>query len=742
MATVLKVDERENPVQAFQKALKAKISKAIDFKAQSERIWTQDLMQYHGASGRTILDKIDRVQGYSNDRQVDVYAPPPCNKTLPKTEIAAARISDMLFPSHEQNWDMKPTPVPEMPLMQKTDPEGAKEFQDEVERRCNNMKKLIKDQLTESNYNKHGRAAIFDAVQLGTGVIKGPFVRGRIRRSYQPLDEEGAISGIDISIAHKPSVSRVEPWNFFPAACRNMEECDHVFELHPMTRVQLQQLANTEGFSKEAIGDLLALENIPMFSELASLIHVRAQVTGENLWHHHMLPVWEYHGPLNRADDLITLGLADAETDPDDLRRMLLEAPFVEIWFCHDQIIKAALTPLEAWDRLPYYVFNYYKNPNSVFGFGLPYVMRADQTVIDTTYAAMVYNVEMSAGPQIGTMKGKIQPKSGDWEIRGPKVWELLDEDYSLKDCLQFENVPNTVADIMPLHELARQNADEVTNLPMLAQGEAKHPVPTSSGLALLTNLANVVQRRSATNWDDDVTTGLLPAMYHYNMVHSTDPDVKGDFDVFPIGATHLLAKDLKAQHIQSFTALTDSPRFQGMTDDYRLLRENLTVMDVSPDLVRPKDEVEAERQQAGPGLEQQELELKMKETDAKIATLQAELELAKAKLVEDTKNRERDDERQRLEVALRHEQVMTEMDTRARVAEMQVYRETLQQQTELIRIASREKTDVEAIRAKLISAEMQEQGKRIIAGIEARQRAHETNLRRQNLELGHDTYP
>ena len=48
----------------------------------------------------------------------------------------------------------------------------------------------------------------------------------------------------------------------------------------------------------------------------------------------------------------------------------------------------------------------------------------------------------------------------------------------------------------------------------------------------MLMNAANTVRRRQVKLWDDNVTKPMIRDFYHFNMLHSDDETIKGDFNV------------------------------------------------------------------------------------------------------------------------------------------------------------------------------------------------------------------
>ena len=158
----------------------------VSKKIQIEDRWIKDLRAYHGRYDSDVEAALNTA------KKSRLYI----NETRSKTHAWEARLSDMLFPTDDENWDISATTVPElMGATQLIEPgtDDALRIQ-EIERlakaKSAAMKAEIKDQLTESQYNMKCRRVIHDAVKIGCGVMKGPNVEGRMLRKYEQVGAE------------------------------------------------------------------------------------------------------------------------------------------------------------------------------------------------------------------------------------------------------------------------------------------------------------------------------------------------------------------------------------------------------------------------------------------------------------------------------------------------------------------------------------------------------------------------
>ncbi len=535
----------------------------------------------------------------------------------------------MLFPTNDANWALDITPKPDIPDSMipppppslATDEQGQQVEQpaqpytpDQVweikraiaRKACTGMSETIKDQFGESHYDEHGRNIIFDACLYGTGVLRGPILKNKKRHTFQ------AKSGYDVKMVKsaKPSVEHVDIWSFFPQPSRSIDECEHVFRLSILPRRGVRQLASQPGFDKKQVARLLGMQ--PQHGALVTgalgSIRPDAQVVLSDRY-----SVWEYRGPMPKdafaafVSGMVNQGDLTADDAADVLAEMQkdeLHEIDCEVWMSQGVVIKMALSTLPPGE-LGYYVYNYEKDPNSIFGKGVAYLCRDDQTATNQLWHAMMLNSMMSAGPQIGVRKSSVIPQGTDgrastFAADRPRVWALNDDVADIKQVFSVFVIPNVTDKIMGMYERAKQNAVEHTMTPLIAQGEPTSAVPTSSGTAMLMNAANVVMRRLAKGYDDDITIPLLDSFYDWNMVNSDDDSIRGDYCVIARGSSHLLIKDVMTQHLQFATQLfTSNPVLAPYMKAKVFADKNIEMLDMSPADMLYTDEQVAEQQKA-----------------------------------------------------------------------------------------------------------------------------------------------
>ena len=575
-----------------------------------EQRWFEDLRQYNGQYDP---DTEARLKSTTESR---IFA----NVTRSKTNQAEARLFDMLFPTDDRNWGIKPTPVPELQdyadeekpaidaetgaqVVDQGQPmtvgDVAKKLMDEAKKRAEAMTEEIDDQHTEARYQSKARDAIHDACVYGTGILKGPVVVGRERRAWQPVTDP--MSGESVHVLQivkdkRPGVEHVSVWDFFPdmsATC--VDDAEFFFERAYLTKRDVRALVDSPHYLKDQIALLLKddARSTQVASDHLNKLREISGLEGPNSDNRY--EIWKYSGPIDK-EDVLACGCELDDTQLDD--------PLVEVYgtveFSGSHVIKAYLSPLDTNDML-YSVFCFEKDDSSIFGFGVPRMVNNPQRVINAAWRMILDNGGLCVGPQIVYNKSLVRPADGKWELKGRKLWELVDKTRSVNEVFGMYEINSHQGELAAIFTLAKQLADEEPSLPMLAQGEqGTQTTRTAQGMTLLMNSANVVLRRAVKNFDDDVTTPMIRRFYDWNMQYSEKEEIKGDFEIDARGSSVLLAKEVQAQNLMVLaTNFAAHPVFGPMTKGAELFRKIVQAHHMSADdVVKTDEEIEAFMQQ------------------------------------------------------------------------------------------------------------------------------------------------
>lgn len=604
---------RRDTLQLFGARLQSLVDSAVSAKSDIETRWLADIRQWRGEYDPETISML-KAQGRS---QAFV------NLTRVKCNAAESRLAEMLMPTDDRNWDIRPTPIPQSVVAE--DAAVAAQL----------MRQKMADALEECDYNAQLRDVIHNAVVLGTGVLKGPVIRNRFMKQWQR--DEAGISRLSFREDITPAAESISPWDVFvDTDARDIQEAEWVIERHRMTRQQLRDLARlpaSAGFLSDAIAELLESDarKRQMSGEVDSARSSDNRGDGR-------FEVWEYHGEIAQ-EDLISAGV-EIDENP-------LEVYQGIVWFCHGVVIKAIVNPLDTGEK-PYSFFVWEKDDSSPFGFGVPAMCRDSQRVCNAAWRMLLDNASMSVMPQVVVNSAILSPRDGSWVLRPGKVWELQQQNVPVNAAFGVFPVQSNLGELVNLFSMAQRFVDDETGLPQIAQGQQGPTVTkTAQGMGILMNSANTVVRRLVRQFDECITRPFLMRLYDWFMQFDDDESAKGDCEIVPLGSSSLLVREQQTDGLLKLLQLSQSnPTLSEITKVQELYRKLVQSMNINADgLILSDDEIKSMQQnkQAGPPqqdpkimLEQQRLQLEQQKLQAAQQQQQIEMQMDAQRLAAD----------------------------------------------------------------------------------------------------------
>ena len=633
--------------------------------------------------------------------------------TRQKTNAAEARVADILLPTDDRNWGIQPTPEPylagmtmtnEMAIDPRTgqpiiDPktgqplrkkEVARAVMEMARKKAQAMQNEIYDQLIECDYNGELRKVIHDAARLGTGVVKGPVVMNRTRKAWQPYtDAMGqTVYQVDIVQELNPASMRVDPRNVWPdPGCgENIHDGKGIYERQRLTAKQVRDLVKQPGYMKEQIRKVL--EEGPKKS--ATFQELRDEDQRDLARDTYEL--WEYWGDVDH-EDLEAAGVEAGEKDE-------LRAVNACVVMINDTVVKAFLNPLDD-GQLPFDFYVWEKVSGSCWGYGVPYLMRAQQKVLNAAWRQMMDNAGVSSGPQIVMNPNVISPADKQWQLSSRKIWFATDDMDDVRKAFATFEFDSHQAELAGIIKMATELADAETGVPVIMQGEKGAAPDTVGGMQMLMNSANVVLRRLVKQFDDMITRPHIRRYYDYNMMYNEDEEVKGDFQIDARGSSALLTRDIQNQAFLNLLAAGMNPVYGMYLDTQKLFEKALQAQHVDPaEVFKSPEEIERIKEQQAQAAQQQP-------PDPRIAAAQirAQSDIARVQA-------QNQGDMAELQTRLQIKQA----DITARREEMQLTREI-----EMLKMANSQNLTLEQIKAKLADTAIRERGKKELFAAEQR---------------------
>lgn len=490
------------------------------------------------------------------------------NITRPYCEAAAARVGDMLLPTDDRSWAIKPTPVPALTsivngkipiqidrqIQEQVSPEmqaqTKKEIIDEITKdyqeateKSNKAQRRIEDWHTECQYHAQMRTVIEDSSRAGTGVLKGPipkksmgyaFIGGKLQK-----DE-------DI----KPVSRRVDFWNCFPdPACgENIHNGSYFWERDDITKKELYDLIDTPGYLEDQIVQILREGPKKASKEYDAGRGIYGLSDPQKAG---MFEIWYGYCQLTK-EDMESAGVKVKE-----------ELVFAQVTMVNNTIIKAALNPLDTGD-FPYDFMPWQRRAGSPWGIGVARQIRTAQRMVVGACRNMMDNAGLAGGPMWIVDTTLIQPVNGVYELAPRKGWRPAENAVikNMAEAFIFIEIPMIQEKLQNIIMLGLKLAEDTTGLPLIMQGQQGKAPDTVGGMQILNNNASTVLRRIARMYDDMITEPHVRRYYNYLLQYGENDDEKGDFSIDARGSSALVERDIQNQVIQQMASIVANPIF------------------------------------------------------------------------------------------------------------------------------------------------------------------------------------
>lgn len=525
------------------------------------------------------------------------------NITRPYVDAASARISDMLLPTDDRAWLLKPTPIPRLTVADVAllgGPEKAREAieatMEQAKEASEHMQRQIDDHLVESSFHGELRRLIEDSARIGSGVIKGPFP---VRRSFKVAqrDEMGMVSRISIDEI-RPGSKRIDPWNLFPdPSCGDsIHNGSYIWEREYLSSRQLKEMILMPGYDREQLVE--AIKEGPSLTSARDATEATARKSEEQF------EMWVFHGNCD-AEQLKELGV-EFDSEEDKLPAMAV--------LVNDRLVKVTLSAIDSGE-FPYDVLAWQYRPGMPWGMGIARQMRTVQRILNGSTRAMMDNAGLSAAPQIILGDG-LTPVDGKYTLYGGKMWRPEPDSPSgdARSAFQAFVVPSVQAEMMNIINFALKMAEDVTGMPAMLQGIRGDAPNTLGGMQMQNNNATSVLRRLAKRFDDYVTRPHIQRYFDWMMQYSDDDSIKGDFEIEVRASSALVERDAQQQFLMQMLQASVNPAYE--INPAKLAKELIKGQRLDPKSIQYTPEEKAAMQPQANPVEEAKAELIAAQTE------------------------------------------------------------------------------------------------------------------------------
>ena len=601
-----------------------------------EKVWDEDNEYYNGVdkfNSGVQFTKSRGLEGGLMTNEAPVSGSTGCteffNITRPFVDAASARLGDILLPSGDWNFRIKPTPKPELIEFEGSDkpvrdeqgnlimrqgfiPKTVNDFVSELNveaaRKVAKAEMRIRDWLVECSYHTEMRKVFEDSARIGTGVLKGAV---SVRRTSRVKIEDG----FEVKHTINPASFRIDPVNFYPDPdCGdNIQSGNFVIERSFLTCSQLYELGQGD-----PTYDTEAIDNVIEEGPNKCNYDGDGIPTGKETDPSERYEIWYYYGNID-ADQFNTITSDEAPFEG--------SVPAV-IVIVNDTIVKAFLNPLGEYNNFPYDVMPWQAVSGSIWGIGVARQGRVAQKKYLVAARAMVDNMSLSSVPMLVVRKQLVRPMDGDWTLRRGKVFAVSEEgaSKSVNDAITAIVIPSLQEELAADMQIALKMMEDMTGVNFLLQGQQGSAPDTVGGMQLLHQNASALLRRVARLFDERVTEPHIKRYYEWLLNYGDDDDEKGDVRIEAIGSSALLERELQAQQLQVVMQMAENPDF-GLSKK-KIAMEMLKSWKFDPSAFAMDDaEIEAARNAPPPPMVEVEAAKVRSEANLEIAQLKAEVE-------------------------------------------------------------------------------------------------------------------
>lgn len=586
----------------------------------AELKWARNARQFLGIYDPDIEGSIDKSRSAAYPKLTRV-----------KCISMVSRLMNMMFPAGDKNWSLEASPVPNLDekdlsriLAAITGGDPNKPLEDQVieiaikefaQQRAKNLETVIEDQLCELggsraiDYPSLCRKVLYSGVVYGMGVLKGPYVRTQDQRNWVRNEKTGVIE-VKKSLAYRPQFDWLPIWDYYPdLSAKYRWQMDGQFERVVMSRHQVRQLADRPDFFGERIKNYLKDHQVGNYKRRGYETELKAMGPQNNVndndGRKYEAIIWDGYV---QGSDLAAAGVNVSEEQMADM----VEAV---VWILDGVVIKAEFNP---WAELDvdtkvnsYHHFIFEEDESTLFGNGLPNIMRDSQMSVAATARMLLDNASVTCGPQLELNRDLLDERVAQdvTSVRPYKIWYRKGTGAdAVVPALKDININAHMDELLKVMVKFEGFADQETFVGPATGGDMQktpsEPFRTAAGASMLRGDAALPFKDVVRNFDL-FTQSVMGSIVAFNRQFNTDENVQGDAQVVPRGATSLVAKEVRGMAIDQMS--TNLPEEEKRyLNHYAMLQERLRSRDFdagsmvcTPEEAKARDDAAAQQVQA-----------------------------------------------------------------------------------------------------------------------------------------------
>ena len=590
--------DRAQRLQAFAESLTEKRDAAVSFKKATgiEAEWDEDENYYNGLDPFTVKPATYNKGRGLNDgltQRTDTGADVSDNITAYHCDMRAARATDMLVPSEDKPFKIRPTPVPELTKMRDDPVTGAEVItnaQGQQTTMANAIQLMMKeaedsaqlaelwiwDKFIEFGWHREFRKQIHEAHKIGCWAMKGPYP---VRRQFKAVNRVAGQVEFITDETIEPASRAIDPRRLFPdPACypsEDIQKGSYIWERDDISYRQLAELRNMK----------LADEGTMYLDDQITQCLAEGPVKGRQDTPYlpndkDLFTIW-YGYVIATKEDMEAAGCSCNED---------VSVP-AQITMVNDRVIQAVLSPLNAGE-FPYDILVLDRRPGTPWGKGISRKVRVPQRQVNGLQRAWMKNAGLCAGPMMIFRRGKVfAADGGTLSARPYAAFDTIDEADDVSKAIQFIETPSKQAELLQGIAFALARGDQISGNAPQDQGNQNESPETARGRVILQNNSNAPQRQIARNADDGVIEPHVKRYYNYWLSHVEGDKGAADHQIEALGSSAFFERDAEQQFLLQVWAsgLANNP--EARIDVNKLTIELAKGNRVAPDRIRYTDE-------------------------------------------------------------------------------------------------------------------------------------------------------
>lgn len=564
-----------------------------------EEQWLKNLRQFRGIYDPEIESRIaaDRSKAYPK-------------LTRQKVIGTVARLMEMLFPRTEKNWNIAPSPLPNLsqedlqavldelgtqnPDQELSNDDIEKLIMEVATKKAARMGKTIDDQLAEIEFVTLARKVIFSGVLYGIGLLEAPLVRAKKTRRWVRENGRYVAKEQDKLV---PYAEHRRVWDWYPdLSAKNFGQDEGYFLRHIMSRQQVAALADRPDFLRPQIVEWLQQNDKGNYKERYWENEARSKKSDrqnvQNL-NSRKYEAISWTGEVSGHD----LAAAGVTVPEDKLSDMFVG----QVWMLDRTVIKCRILPLDKPEHKMMHHFIYEEDDINLTGQGLPEIVRDSQMGACESIRMTFDNGSVVCGPITEMQTERLMPGQNT-EIHAFKSF-LVDpyDDSEQGPVVRPVEINSHIDELLAIYNLCRETMDAEAALPPPSVGDVSQggseAMRTRGNLSMIMGAAALPIRDAVRNFDT-FTTSFIGAMYDWNMQFNDDATIKGDYQIIARGSTSLIAKEVRSAGLD-YMAQTLSPEERVYLNLKKFLMERLKVRDIDyEDLLEDDEEVKRKQEE------------------------------------------------------------------------------------------------------------------------------------------------